>query len=189
MKTETTYSVVFLFPEEIARRIKAMKMVLKDVLTWFPSCHSDPHMTICEFVIERERLPYYIARLRAFCKKYPPVYARMDGTDTFPTTYFVKPDDYTMSVLGRYAEALVRYILGRKITWKGHATIGRKLNPVELAAAKALFDGMPIDFRFLCDSIYLREFDPSLGQFRVIDSFRLSGMDNFDDTSKQLTLF
>jgi hypothetical protein len=53
-----------------------------------------------------------------------------------------------------------------------HISIARRLTPENLGKAKHLFT--TINASFLCDSIVLRKFDPTLKQFFITDTFPFS---------------
>lgn len=58
---------------------------------------------------------------------------------------------------------------GMKKSNDPHMSIGRRLTPENLKIASELFT--TIDLQFECNEIVLREFDPKVKQFFVIDSF------------------
>lgn len=184
------YSLVFLFPDEIAGFIRDMKHRLKREARWYHSCHSEPHMTICEFEALPGELTVYLQEIRSFSEKQRPFWVHLDSTDTFPGTYYVKPDAYSRQKLERCATALVADVFGLELKgWKAHATVGRRLTAEQFAIAIGLFARLCIDFRFLCNSVCLREFDPSIQQYRVIQLFTFTGPGEPDSPVIQLNLF
>ncbi|GAA6765426.1 hypothetical protein AAFH68_13610 [Flavobacterium sp. CGRL1] len=169
---EKTYSVVF-YSKTLVEPVKKLKDFLRSKIDWYNSCNSEAHITICEFTIDDSQLDSFKQKLAKISDAFTPFQVNLDHFDSFPNA-----GAFFIGVTEDSKNNLVPIIKKTHETLKPlkhksdnpHLSIGRKLTPENLKIASELFT--TIDLQFECNEIVLREFDPIIKQFFVIDSFK-----------------
>ncbi len=169
---EKTYSVVF-YSKTLVEPVKKLKDFLRSKIDWYNSCNSEAHITICEFTIDESKLDSIKQKLAKISDTFTPFQVNLDHFDSFPNAgaFFIGVNDdsknHFVPIMKKIHETL------KSLKHKSdnpHLSIGRKLTPENLKIASELFT--TIDLQFECNEIVLREFDPIVKQFFVIDSFK-----------------
>ncbi|WP_343706697.1 2'-5' RNA ligase family protein [Flavobacterium sp.] len=168
---EKTYSVVF-YSKALVEPVKKLKDFLKSKINWYNSCNSEAHITICEFIIEESQLDSVKQKLTKIADTFMPFEVFLNHFDSFSNS-----GAFFIGVTEESKKNLVPIMKKTHETLKSlkhkndnpHLSIGRKLTPENLKLASDLFT--TIDLQFECNEIVLREFDPKVKQFFVIDAF------------------
>lgn len=169
---EKTYSVVF-YSKSVVEPVKKLKDFLRSKIEWYNSCNSEAHITICEFKIDESQLDSIKQKLSKISDTFTPFKVSLDHFDSFPNSgaFFIgvtkDSKNNLVPIMKKIHETLKS--LNLKKSDNPHLSIGRRLTPENLKIASELFT--EIDFQFECNEIVLREFDPKVKQFFVIDAF------------------
>lgn len=169
---EKTYSVVF-YSKSLVEPVKKLKDFLRSKIKWYNSCNSEAHITICEFTIDESQLDSFKQKLAKISDTFTPFQVNLDHFDSFPNAgaFFIgvteDSKNHFVPIMKKTHETL------KPLKHKSdnpHMSIGRRLTPENLKIASELFT--TIDLQFECNEIVLREFDPIVKQFFVIDAFK-----------------
>jgi len=169
---EKTYSVVF-YSKTLVEPVKKLKDFLRSKIKWYNSCNSEAHITICEFTIDESQLDSFKQKLAKISDTFTPFQVNLDHFDSFPNAgaFFIGVNEdsknHFVPIMKKTHETL------KPLKHKSdnpHLSIGRRLTPENLKIASELFT--TIDLQFECNEIVLREFDPIVKQFFVIDAFK-----------------
>lgn len=169
---EKTYSVVF-YSKTLVEPVKKLKDFLRSKIKWYNSCNSEAHITICEFTIDESQLDSFKQKLAKISDTFTPFQVNLDHFDSFPNAgaFFIGVNEdsknHFVPIMKKTHETL------KPLKHKSdnpHLSIGRRLTPENLKIASELFT--TIDLQFECNEIVLREFDPIVKQFFVIDVFK-----------------
>jgi 2'-5' RNA ligase len=171
---EKTYSVVF-YSKPVVDTVKELKDLLKSKVhkNWYNSCNSEAHITICEFTIDDSQLDSIKQKLSKISDTFTPFQVSLNHFSSFPNSgaFFIGVNEDSeknlVPIMKKLHETLK--FLKLKKSDNPHMSIGRRLTPENLKIATDLFTA--IDLNFLCNEIVLREFDPVIKQFFVIDAF------------------
>lgn len=169
---EKTYSVVF-YSKSVVEPVKKLKDFLRSKIKWYNSCNSEAHITICEFKIDESQLDSIKQKLSKISDTFTPFKVSSDHFDSFPNSgaFFIgvttDSKNNLVPIMKKIHETLKS--LNLKKSDNPHLSIGRRLTPENLKIASQLFT--EIDLQFECNEIVLREFDPKIKQFFVIDAF------------------
>ncbi|MEN2488615.1 2'-5' RNA ligase family protein [Flavobacterium sp. B11] len=169
---EKTYSVVF-YSKTLVEPVKKLKDSLKSKINWYNSCNSEAHITICEFKIDESELDSIKKKLSKIADTFTPFEVSLNHFDSFPTAgaFFIGANEDSKNnlvpIMKKIHETLK--FLKLKKSDNPHLSIGRRLTSENLTIASQLFT--TIDLQFECNEIVLREFDPKIKQFFVMDSF------------------
>ncbi|ABQ07284.1 2'-5' RNA ligase family protein [Flavobacterium johnsoniae] len=169
---EKTYSVVF-YSKTLVEPVKKLKDFLRSKIKWYNSCNSEAHITICEFTIDESKLDSIKQKLAKISDTFTPFQVNLDHFDSFPKAgaFFIGVNDDSKNNLVPIMKKTHETLKPLKHKSDNpHLSIGRKLTPENLKIASELFT--TIDLQFECNEIVLREFDPLVKQFFVIDSFK-----------------
>ncbi|RED22467.1 2'-5' RNA ligase [Flavobacterium cutihirudinis] len=166
-----TYSVVF-YSKALVEPVKELKDRLRIKIKWYNSCNSEAHITICEFEIDESQLDAIKQKLSQISDTFTPFQVVLNHFDSFPNA-----GAFFIGVTEESKKNLVPIMKKTHETFKSlkhksdipHLSIGRRLTPENLKIASEIFT--TIDLQFECNEIVLREFDPKVKQFFVIDSF------------------
>lgn len=169
---EKTYSIVF-YSKTLVEPVKKLKDFLRSKIKWYNSCNSEAHITICEFTIDESQLDSIKQKISRITDTFMPFQVNLDHFDSFPNSgaFFIGVDEDSKNncipIMKKIHETLKSLKL--KKSEEPHMSIGRRLTPENLKIATELFTA--IDLNFLCNEVVLREFDPVVKQFFVIDAF------------------
>ncbi|MBJ2126711.1 2'-5' RNA ligase family protein [Flavobacterium sp. IB48] len=168
---EKTYSVVF-YSKPVVDSVKKMKDLLKSKIEWYNSCNSEAHITICEFKIEESQLDSIKQKLIKICDTFTPSQVYLDHFDSYENAgaFFIAPNEESKNNLKPIMKKIHETLksLQLKKSDDPHMSIGRRLTPENLKIAFELFTTIALQFE--CNEIVLREFDPKVKQFFVIDA-------------------
>lgn len=169
---EKTYSVVF-YSKSLVEPVKKLKDFLKSKINWYNSCNSEAHITICEFKIDDSQLDSIKQNLLKISDTFIPFQVYLDHFGSYDNVgaYFIAPNEESKNNLKPIMKKIHEILksLNIKKSNDPHLSIGRRLTPENLKIASELFT--TIDLQFECNEIVLREFDPKIKQFFVIDAF------------------
>ena len=169
---EKTYSIVF-YSKTLIAPVKKLKDFLRSKIKWYNSCNSEAHITICEFKIDESQLDSIKQKISKISDTFTPFLVSSDHFDSFPNSgaFFIGVDENSKNnfipIMKKIHETLKSLKL--KKSEEPHMSIGRRLTPENLKIASELFT--KIELNFLCNEVVLREFDPIVKQFFVIDTF------------------
>lgn len=170
---EKKYSVAIYPSQNVIDCIKLMKEDLKSKINWYNSCNSTAHITICEFTIDDSQIDFVKQKLQKICNTFTPfqVYLTHFGAYENAGAFFAAPDENSKNNLKPILKKVQETLKSLKLKKSDdpHLSIGRRLTPENLKIAYGLFT--TIDINFLCNSVVLRELDPVVKQFFVIDTF------------------
>lgn len=169
---EKTYSLVIHPSEEILALIKSMKEQLAAEVGWFNSKNSVGHITICEFKATEKGLENIKNQIKKTCATLFAVDTHLNEFGSFPNgAFFIAPDTNSKKSLKRIMKQFhISLLLPNMLKSDNpHLSIARRLKPENLIKAKQMFT--TVDLNFVCDSVVLREFDPKILQYFVIDTF------------------
>ncbi|WP_264550725.1 2'-5' RNA ligase family protein [Flavobacterium sp. N2038] len=169
---EKTYSVVF-YSKTLVEPVKKLKDILRSKIKWYNSCNSEAHITICEFKIDESQLDSIKQKFSKISDTFTPFEVSLNHFDSFPNAgaFFIGVNEDSKNnlvpIMKKIHEALK--FLNLKKSDNPHLSIGRRLTPENLKIATELFTTIKLQFE--CNEIVLREFDPVVKQFFVIDAF------------------
>lgn len=171
---EKKYSVVFYPSHNVIDAVKTLKNLLKSKISWYNSCNSEAHITICEFTIADSELYIYRQKLLKVCDSFSPFTVCLNHFSYYENSgaFFIGPDQDSKNVMKPVMKKVQQSLkpLQLKKSDDPHVSIGRKLSSENLQIASGLFTFIDIDF--VCDSIVLRELDPVKKQFFVLETFK-----------------
>lgn len=168
------YSVV-IYPEaKMIDQVADLKTQLANRIGWYASSNSIAHITVNEFMADQYELAFYIKQIEKFCytQKQQEVGFDQLSLSKFSHAAVLLPDESSKPYLKDLLRRL-RKQLKTSYTIHGssaHISIGRKLSSMQLDHAENLFSS--INLRFNCDTVALRKFIETKGQFEVIKTFR-----------------
>jgi len=169
---EKTYSVVF-YSQPLVEPVKKLKDFLRSKINWYNSCNSEAHITICEFTIEESQFDSIKQKLSKISDTFTPFRVSLDHFDSFQNSgaFFIGVTEDSKNNLVPIMKKIHETFkfLKLKKSDNPHLSIGRRLTPENLKITSELFT--TIDLQFECNEIILREFDPKVKQFFVIDAF------------------
>jgi 2'-5' RNA ligase len=169
---EKTYSVVF-YSKTLVEPVKKLKDILRSKIKWYNSCNSEAHITICEFTIDESLLDSIKQKLSQISDTFTPFPLSLDHFDSFPNSgaFFIgttKDSGKNLVPIMKKIHETLKFLKLKKSD-NPHLSIGRRLTPENLKIASELFTA--VNLQFECNEIVLREFDPVVKQFFVIDAF------------------
>jgi len=170
---EKTYSVVF-YSKKIVGPVKELKDLLKSKVhkNWYSSCNSEAHITICEFTIDESQLYSIKQKLFKISDTFTPFQISLNHFDSFPSAgaFYIGVNEDSKNNLVPIMKKIHETLKSLKLKKSDnpHMSIGRRLTPENLKIASDLFT--TIYLQFDCNEIVLREFDPVVKQFFVIDA-------------------
>lgn len=170
---EKTYSIVF-YSKELVEPVKKLKDFLRSKIKWYHSCNSEAHITICEFTIDESQLSSIKQKVSKISDTFTPFQVSLNHFSSFPNSgaFFIgvteDSEKNLVPIMKKIHETLK--FLKLKKSENPHMSIARQLSPEQLKTASELFT--TVNFDFLCSQIVLREFDPIVKQFFVIDTFQ-----------------
>ncbi len=170
---EKTYSIVF-YSKELVEPVKKLKDFLRSKIKWYHSCNSEAHITICEFTIDESQLSSIKQKVSKISDTFTPFQVSLNHFSSFPNSgaFFIgvteDSEKNLVPIMKKIHETLK--FLKLKKSENPHMSIARQLSPEHLKTASELFT--TVNFDFLCSQIVLREFDPIIKQFFVIDTFQ-----------------
>ncbi|MCV9933951.1 2'-5' RNA ligase family protein [Flavobacterium sp. LS1R47] len=169
------YSVAIYPPEPIIAIIKAMKEQLAKEVGWFNSKNSVAHNTICEFKVSDKELELVKSKLNRLCDSFEPFEIQLDRFNSYTNGAFViTPNEVSKNklkpIMKRVQQSLL--ITNMKKSDNPHLSIARRLSPENIKIANQIFT--TVDINFVCDNIVLRQFDDTIKQFIVIDTFKFN---------------
>ena len=169
---EKTYSVVF-YSKTLVEPVKKLKDFLRSKIKWYNSCNSEAHITICEFTVDESQLDSIKHKLFKISDTFTPFQVSLDHYNSYPNSgaFFIAPNKHAENNLKPIMKKIHQVFKSLKLkkSDEPHMSIGRKLTPENLKIASELFT--TIHLNFLCNEIVLREYDPIVKQFFVIDTF------------------
>jgi len=186
---QSRYSLVISPSEEIIALVKSMKELLAKEIGWFHSKNSLAHITINEFMADENEIEGIKKQLTNICDSIKPVAILLNAFDTYPNgAFFIAPDAVSKTDLKQIMKHIHQSFRVKTLLRNNepHLSIGRKLSTENIAAAYRLFSN-PVEFNFICSSISLRLFNPSIKQFEIIERFEFKN--NPKPTFEQGTLF
>lgn len=169
---EKTYSLVIHPPEPILALVKSMKEQLFAKVGNFGSKNSVGHITICNFETTEKGLENIINQIKKICNTLSPANVHLDKFGDYPNgAFYISPDTDSIKNLKHIMAQFNKSLRLPKMVKSNdpHLSIARRLKPENLSIAKEMFT--TVDLNFVCDSVVLREFDPKILQYFVIDTF------------------
>jgi len=186
---QNRYSLVISPPDDIIDLVKSMKLELAKEIGWFHSKNSLAHITINEFMAFESEIEVIKEQLTTICNSLKAVPVYFNKFDTYPNgAFFIAPDEISKKELKKIMKNIhqsFRY----EILFKNnepHMTIARQLKPNKIEKAYRFFSN-GINLNFVCDSVSLRLFNPTVKQFEIINRFQFN--DNPKASYEQGTLF
>jgi 2'-5' RNA ligase len=173
---EKQYSVAIYPSQGVIDLVKSMKEQLANEIKWFHSKNSVAHITICEFKISDTKIGIIKSKLNRICDTFNPFEVQLNQFGSYPNgAFFITPNEISKSrlkpIMKKTQQALL--IGNMKKSHDPHISIARRLPPEHVEIASQIFTAIHIDF--ICDSIVLRQFDDTIKQFLVIDTFKFNG--------------
>lgn len=169
---ETKYSIAFIPNSEITNQVKTMKMELAEKIGWFASKNALAHITICEFTLDSSAIENVKKKISRIANTLTPINVHLTIFGNYPNgAFFIAPEENSKNSLKILMKTFTS-TLKIKNSYKSndpHLSIARKLNTEQLEIAASLFH--KIDASFTCDAVFLRQFNPELKQFEIVDSF------------------
>ncbi|RBQ11573.1 2'-5' RNA ligase family protein [Pedobacter miscanthi] len=171
------YSIVVYPQKEVINDVKILKDVLAAKIVKYASRNSEAHITIIEFWADQYELEFYKKRIEKICRSQRPQEVTFDSLSLskFSHAIVLLPDDSSKYYLN---DLLKNFRNGLKTNHtvngtSAHISIGRELSLAQIDKAQNLYDNINLEFN--CDTIAIREFNKSKGQFDVISMFKLLG--------------
>lgn len=184
---ENKYSIAFIPDSNTIEEIKKMKIQLADEIGWYNSKNSVAHITICEFTTTENNVEIVKKQLDRKTSTYSPIEIELNGFNSYPNgAFFIKPSDNSKIALKKIMKNLNNSLTLKDIYKSSdpHLSIARKLDNQKLNTANSLYQN--INLSFLCHSVFLRKFNPSIKQFEIIDSFEFKNENSFEETQGSL---
>lgn len=173
---EKQYSIAIYPSETIILLVKAMKEKLFEEVNWFHSKNSIAHITICEFKATEAAIEIIKNKLDLLCYTFEPFEVHLNGFGSYSNgAFFITPNEDSkikLKVIMKKVHELLRTLKMQKSS-DPHVSIGRRLTTENIEKANRLFT--TINTSFLCNTIILRKFDPTIQQFFITDTFTFNG--------------
>jgi len=174
------YSFVFQPDEAGLVLVDGLKQQLRAALAeefpdkdkgWYHSCNSKAHVTICAFAGNEDALAQAIAALQQTMRYERSQYVYFDHFSSFAGgAFYIAPTVHARSYLKDRARKVVHTLNSFdliEISDEPHISIGRRLEPERLDFAKKLLRS--VDLSFMCAGVYIRRFNPDMGQYEPVD--------------------
>ncbi len=184
---ENKYSLAFIPDSNTIEEIKKMKLQLGDKIGWYNSKNSLAHITICEFSTTENNIEIIKKQINRKTSTYSPIEIELNGFDSYPNgAFFIKPSEDSKSELKNMMKSLTNSLTIKDMSKSSnpHLSIARKLDDQKLNTANNLFQN--INLSFLCHSVFLRKFNPSIKQFEIIDSFEFKNENSSEEIQGSL---
>ncbi|MCG2612347.1 2'-5' RNA ligase family protein [Flavobacterium sp. SM15] len=169
---QNRYSIAISPPDEVISSVKNMKENLNKEVGWFNSKNSMAHITINEFITSELQLENIKKQLTYICNGFEPIKVHMNSFGSYNNgAFYIAPDDCSKMGL----KTIMRHVNNslcindKKTSNDPHMSIARRLSPEALGKAKKLFD--EVDLNFVCDHVVIRQFNPKIKQFEIIERF------------------
>ncbi|MEW5677164.1 2'-5' RNA ligase family protein [Flavobacterium enshiense] len=169
---QNLYSIAISPPDDVISSVKHMKEDLNKEVGWFNSKNSKAHITINEFKSSELQLENIKKQLTYICNGFEPVSVRMNSFGSYNNgAFYIAPDNCSKMCL----KAIMKHLNNslcieeKKTSNDPHMSIARRLSPQALGKAKEMFN--EVDFRFMCDHVVIRQFNPDIKQFEIIERF------------------
>ncbi|WP_313806969.1 2'-5' RNA ligase family protein [Flavobacterium sp.] len=172
---QNRYSIAISPPEEIILWVKYLKEELNKEVGWFNSKNARAHITINEFETSELRLENIKKQLTYICNGFEPITVHMNSYGCYQNgAFYIAPDACSKSGLKAIMNHLNNslYISDKKTSNDPHMSIARRLSPEALCKAQEIFN--TVDMHFTCDNVVIRQFNPGIKQFEIIDRFRFN---------------
>src|SRR6478672_1241969 len=172
------YSVV-VYPNDAGKDAVAK---MKDALAaklgrTYAGRNAKAHVTVCEFLAHPSELAIIMEYVRQFCRTAGRQDVRFSQVYSFHSTAYIAPDDqtnqYFRSLLKAFKKSFPfhRRLFGVKFSSGAHISIGRLLDPSQIALAARLFNDKRADIRFHADGLVIRKFNPDVNQYGDVARF------------------
>jgi 2'-5' RNA ligase len=169
---ETKYSIAFIPNDEIIHQVKTIKMELAEKIGWFHSKNALAHITICEFTVDSSSIARIKNIITRIVSTFSSIEVRLNTFRNYPNgVFFIAPDEHSKNCLKNIMKTVSSSLKIKNIYKSSdpHLSIARKLNAEQLEIAINLFQ--KTDIYFTCGAIFLRQFNPELKQFVIVDTF------------------
>lgn len=168
------YSVVVYPHPEVINEVAVMKDKFAAKIGWYASRNSKAHITVIAFIADQYELAFYIRQIEKFCysQKQQEVVFDQLSLSKFSRAAVMLPNDSSKPYLNDLLKRL-RKQLKTSQTINGsnaHISIGRKLSSSQIDLAESLYSH--VSLKFNCDTVAIRKFIETKGQFEVIRTFR-----------------
>ena len=154
---------------------------------WYHSCNSRAHVTICAFTGDDDTLAQAIAVLHQSLRYERSQYVYFDHFASFAGgAFYIGPTVHARSYLKDRARKVVHTLSPFdliEISDEPHISIGRRLEPERLEFAKKMLRS--VDLSFMCNGVYIRRFNPDMGQYEPVDFVKFGNQSK--ENSGQLT--
>ncbi|MGX7668409.1 2'-5' RNA ligase family protein [Flavobacterium pedocola] len=169
---QNLYSIAISPPDEVITSVKHMKEDLNKEVGWFNSKNSKAHITINEFKSSELQLENIKKQLTYICNGFEPIKVHMNSFGSYNNgAFYIAPDPCSKmglkAIMSHVNNSLC--IAEKKTNNDPHMSIARRLTPEALGKAQEMFE--QVDINFLCDHVVIRQFNPDLKQFEIIDRF------------------
>ncbi len=170
---ENRYSLVISLPDDIIELVRQMKLDLAEEIGWFHSKNSLAHITINEFKASSTVLESIVQKISTICEHIQPITVRFNEFGSFPNgAFYIAPNLTSTEKLKEILNTIHQSFTFETVFTNDepHISIARRLKPHKLAKAFQFF-AAGIELNFICDSLSLRQFNPKLKQFEIINYF------------------
>lgn len=154
---------------------------------WYHSFNSKAHVTICAFTGNDDTLAQAIAVLHQSLRYERSQYVYFDHFASFAGgAFYIGPTVHARSYLKDRARKVVHTLSPFdliEISDEPHISIGRRLEPERLEFAKKMLRS--VDLSFMCNGVYIRRFNPDMGQYEPVDFVKFGNQSK--ENSGQLT--
>lgn len=154
---------------------------------WYHSCNSRAHVTICAFTGDDDTLAQAIAVLHQSLRYERSQYVYFDHFASFAGgAFYIGPTVHARSYLKDRARKVVHTLSPFdliEISDEPHISIGRRLEPERLEFARKMLRS--VDLSFMCNGVYIRRFNPDMGQYEPVDFVKFGNQSK--ENSGQLT--
>lgn len=168
------YSIAICPPIYIIEQIRDMKNLLATKIKWYHSKNAAAHITFHNLLLDENELVILESFINNFCRTIYPFALSFTGFGSFPNgAFFLSPDEISSQIL---VEVMKKFLNDISLNVKQdsivpHISIGRNLNPDQLAIAKELFSDQKVDINFLCEGLSIRRFNEQIKQYEIYKHF------------------
>lgn len=171
------YSVAICPPNDQTELVRNMKNLLATKIKWYHSKNAAAHITFHNFLLNEYELTRLESFMVDFCRNIQSLSLSFNSFDSFSNgAFFLSPDETSsqklVDVMQKFLNDIPFKVNQGSIV--PHISIGRNLNPVQLAAAKELFSTQKIDIKFICDRLTIRKFNDQSRQYDIYKHFSFS---------------
>lgn len=181
IKDYPEYSLVFIPPQYIVMEVDNYKILVKEEIGKYGSDGSIAHISIFGFDADEIQLQSITSEITAFCKTVFAKDVAFISIKKFGNqTLYLDPSKDSKKYLNKIIRDFHTFIGVKFQNINAHMSIARDLDAEKMEKSFNLFKGYEVNLLFYCDTIVLRKFNKTIGEYSDIATFKLQKHQQLD---------